>query len=174
MNANLHLPSRGWSRAEESTKHGSGGERVPRIGLVLSSGGARGLNRRAVALARIMLGITMLKNNLFASGVKLILHGIVSAPSSILLNGPVSNVFGLNSKGSYNAVRGNRNMINKGSFNALTGDNNVVDGSANGIFSCKNKVDGSGNLVLTNKDIGLVQSQISTAFGNINDSFGIQ
>ena len=48
MNANLHLPSRGWSRAEESHKHGSGGERAPRIGLVLSSGGARGLAHAGV------------------------------------------------------------------------------------------------------------------------------
>ncbi len=48
MNANLYLPSRGWSRAEESHKHGSGGEKVPRIGLVLSSGGARGLAHAGV------------------------------------------------------------------------------------------------------------------------------
>ncbi|WP_395745912.1 patatin-like phospholipase family protein [Prosthecobacter sp.] len=43
MNTQLQLPFRGWSRAEESSKHGSGGERIPRVGLVLSSGGARGL-----------------------------------------------------------------------------------------------------------------------------------
>lgn len=43
MNTQLQLPFRGWSRAEESSKHGSGGGKTPRIGLVLSSGGARGL-----------------------------------------------------------------------------------------------------------------------------------
>jgi NTE family protein len=48
MNANLHLPSRGWSRTEESIRHGSGGEKAPRIGLVLSSGGARGLAHAGV------------------------------------------------------------------------------------------------------------------------------
>jgi len=48
MNASLHPPAQGWSRAEESHKHGSGGEDVPRIGLVLSSGGARGLAHAGV------------------------------------------------------------------------------------------------------------------------------
>lgn len=48
MNASLHPPAQGWSRAEESHKHGSGGEKVPRIGLVLSSGGARGLAHAGV------------------------------------------------------------------------------------------------------------------------------
>ncbi len=43
MNTQLQLPFRGWSRAEEGSKHGSGGGKSPRIGLVLSSGGARGL-----------------------------------------------------------------------------------------------------------------------------------
>lgn len=43
MNTQLQLPFRGWSRAEESSKHGAGGGKTPRIGLVLSSGGARGL-----------------------------------------------------------------------------------------------------------------------------------
>lgn len=48
MNANLRLPPQGWSRAEESSKHGSGGGNAPRIGLVLSSGGARGLAHAGV------------------------------------------------------------------------------------------------------------------------------
>jgi NTE family protein len=48
MNANLHPPFRGWSRAEESQKHGSGGENTPRLGLVLSSGGSRGLAHAGV------------------------------------------------------------------------------------------------------------------------------
>lgn len=48
MNANLHLPFPGWSRAEDSSKHGSGGGSLPRIGLVLSSGGARGLAHAGV------------------------------------------------------------------------------------------------------------------------------
>lgn len=48
MNANLHLPVRGWSRAEENQKHGSGGGNTPRVGLVLSSGGARGLAHAGV------------------------------------------------------------------------------------------------------------------------------
>jgi hypothetical protein len=43
MNASLLFPALRWSRAEDSHKHGSGGEKAPRIGLVLSSGGARGL-----------------------------------------------------------------------------------------------------------------------------------
>ncbi|WP_395747732.1 patatin-like phospholipase family protein [Prosthecobacter sp.] len=43
MNTQLQLPFRGWSRAEEGARHGSGGGKAPRIGLVLSSGGARGL-----------------------------------------------------------------------------------------------------------------------------------
>lgn len=48
MNALLQPPSRGWRRAEEITKHGSGGGNIPRIGLVLSSGGARGLAHAGV------------------------------------------------------------------------------------------------------------------------------
>lgn len=48
MNASLHPPFQGWSRAEESHKHGSGGEKTPRVGLVLSSGGARGLAHAGV------------------------------------------------------------------------------------------------------------------------------
>ncbi|MBL9130103.1 MAG: patatin-like phospholipase family protein [Verrucomicrobiaceae bacterium] len=48
MNAHLHPLFRGWSRAEESQKHGSGGENTPRIGLVLSSGGSRGLAHAGV------------------------------------------------------------------------------------------------------------------------------
>jgi NTE family protein len=47
MNATLQ-PTQGWNRAEESSKHGSGGGYVPRIGLVLSSGGARGLAHAGV------------------------------------------------------------------------------------------------------------------------------
>ncbi len=43
MNTSLQPPVRGWSRAEESIRHGSSGGGVPQIGLVLSSGGARGL-----------------------------------------------------------------------------------------------------------------------------------
>jgi NTE family protein len=48
MNSQLQLPFRGWSRAEESAKHGSGGGKTPRIGLVFSSGGARGLAHAGV------------------------------------------------------------------------------------------------------------------------------
>jgi NTE family protein len=48
MNANLRPPFRGWSRAEESQKHGSGGENTPRLGLVLSSGGSRGIAHAGV------------------------------------------------------------------------------------------------------------------------------
>lgn len=43
MNASLHPTSQGWNRAEDSAKHGAGGDSSPRVGLVLSSGGARGL-----------------------------------------------------------------------------------------------------------------------------------
>ena len=84
------------------------------------------------------------------------------------------NILGLGGKGAYNAIRGNRNIIDDGSFNALTGDENFVDGSANGIFSDRNKVDGSGNLVVTKKDIGLVKPQIDDAFKDLGDSFGKQ
>lgn len=48
MNAFLHPPSQGWNRAEDSTRHGPGGEPSPRVGLVLSSGGARGLAHAGV------------------------------------------------------------------------------------------------------------------------------
>jgi NTE family protein len=48
MTAALHFPVRGWSRAEESHKHGSGGENSSRLGLVLSSGGSRGLAHAGV------------------------------------------------------------------------------------------------------------------------------
>ena len=48
MNTQLQLPFRGWSRAEESSRHGSGGTKAPRIGLALSSGGARGLAHAGV------------------------------------------------------------------------------------------------------------------------------
>ncbi len=48
MNTNLNPPFQGWSRAENGTQHGSGGGSVPRIGLVLSSGGARGLAHAGV------------------------------------------------------------------------------------------------------------------------------
>lgn len=48
MNTQLQLPFQGWRRAEESSKHGSGGVRTPRIGLALSSGGARGLAHAGV------------------------------------------------------------------------------------------------------------------------------
>ncbi len=48
MNIQLQLPFQGWRRAEESSKHGSGGAKAPRIGLALSSGGARGLAHAGV------------------------------------------------------------------------------------------------------------------------------
>ncbi len=48
MNASLHPHGKGWSRAEDSSKHGSSGSDVPRVGLVLSSGGARGLAHAGV------------------------------------------------------------------------------------------------------------------------------
>lgn len=49
MNPNLQLPGTGWSRAEDNIRHGSsGGSDLPRIGLVFSSGGARGLAHAGV------------------------------------------------------------------------------------------------------------------------------
>jgi NTE family protein len=48
MNTQLQLPFQGWRRAEESSKFGSGGGKTPRIGLALSSGGARGLAHAGV------------------------------------------------------------------------------------------------------------------------------
>lgn len=49
MNSLSQPHSHGWSRAEDSQKHGLGnGGNLPRIGLVLSSGGARGLAHAGV------------------------------------------------------------------------------------------------------------------------------
>lgn len=48
MNSYLQPPRTGWSRAEECLKQGSGGGGAPRLGLVLSSGGARGLAHAGV------------------------------------------------------------------------------------------------------------------------------
>ena len=48
MNALLQLPQRGWSRTENEAPKGCGSGNAPRIGLVLSSGGARGLAHAGV------------------------------------------------------------------------------------------------------------------------------
>jgi len=52
------------------------------------------LNRRAIAVAKIKLGIATLRNNSVLAGVTLILRGLVSAPSSLWGNGPTRRFFG--------------------------------------------------------------------------------
>lgn len=55
---------------------------------------ARRLNRRAIATAEIKLGIASLRNNSFWVGIKMILHGSVTAPSAFWGNGPARRFFG--------------------------------------------------------------------------------
>lgn len=55
---------------------------------------ARRLNRRAVAIAEIKLGIATLKNNSILSGIKIVLRGVAADPSALWGNGPARRFFG--------------------------------------------------------------------------------
>ncbi|MCE5181796.1 MAG: glycosyltransferase [Betaproteobacteria bacterium] len=61
--------------------------------LELSAKGCR-LNRRAIAIAEIRLGIATLRNDLILAGVKMVLRGFISSPSALWGNGPVRRFFG--------------------------------------------------------------------------------
>lgn len=55
---------------------------------------ARRLNRRAMAIAEIKLGVATLRTGSFWSGLKIALHGFVTAPSALWGNGPARRFFG--------------------------------------------------------------------------------
>ncbi|OGS75596.1 MAG: hypothetical protein A2Z94_07320 [Gallionellales bacterium GWA2_55_18] len=55
---------------------------------------ARRLNRRAMAIAEIKLGIATLRSDSFWAGLKMVWHGFVTAPSAVWGNGPVRRFFG--------------------------------------------------------------------------------
>ncbi len=55
---------------------------------------SRRLNRRAMAIAEIKLGIATSKSGQKIAGIKLILHGVVSAPSALWGNGPMRRFLG--------------------------------------------------------------------------------
>lgn len=55
---------------------------------------ARRLNRRAMAIAKIKLGVATLRSGSFREGLKMVLHGFVAAPSALWGNGPVRRFFG--------------------------------------------------------------------------------
>lgn len=55
---------------------------------------ARRLNHRAIAIAEIRLGIANLRNNAVLEGLKMVLHGLVAAPSVLWGNGPARRFFG--------------------------------------------------------------------------------
>ena len=55
---------------------------------------ARRLNRRSMAIAEIKLGVATLRTESFWAGLQMILHGFVTAPSSLWGNGSVRRFFG--------------------------------------------------------------------------------
>ncbi len=55
---------------------------------------ARRLNRRALAVAEIKLGIATLRDNSIWAGIRMVLHGLVSSPSALWGNGLVRRFFG--------------------------------------------------------------------------------
>lgn len=55
---------------------------------------ARRLNRRALAIAEIKLGVATLRTDSFWAGLRMALHGFVKAPSALWGNGPVRRFFG--------------------------------------------------------------------------------
>jgi glycosyltransferase involved in cell wall biosynthesis len=55
---------------------------------------AHRLNRRAMAIANIKLGIATLKSDSAWAGLKMVLHGVVNSPSALWGNGPVRRFFG--------------------------------------------------------------------------------
>ncbi len=63
-------------------------------GLPRLSSKARRLNRRAIAIAEIRLGMAELRGDSIWAGCKMILHGLVTAPSALWGNGPARRFFG--------------------------------------------------------------------------------
>jgi glycosyltransferase involved in cell wall biosynthesis len=55
---------------------------------------ARRLNRRAMAIAEIKLGVAILKTDSVRAGLEMVLNGLVTAPSALWGNGPVRRFFG--------------------------------------------------------------------------------
>lgn len=55
---------------------------------------ARRLNHRAVAIAEIKLGLASLRSDSFWLGLKMVLHGLLTAPSALWGNGPARRFFG--------------------------------------------------------------------------------
>ena len=55
---------------------------------------ARRLNRRAMAIAEIKLGAATLRSDSFWAGLKMLLHGFITAPSALWGNGPMRRFFG--------------------------------------------------------------------------------
>ncbi|CAG0979464.1 Putative glycosyltransferase EpsE [Anaerolineales bacterium] len=55
---------------------------------------AHRLNRRALAIAEIKLGIATLRDDSFWKGLRMALHGLFTAPSALWGNGPVRRFFG--------------------------------------------------------------------------------
>lgn len=55
---------------------------------------ARRLNRRAMAIAEIKLGAATLRSDSCWAGLKMVLHGLITAPSALWGNGPVRRFFG--------------------------------------------------------------------------------
>ncbi len=64
------------------------------VNLLRLSTKARRLNRRALAIAEIKLGIATLRNNSVLAGAKMVLRGLISAPSALWGNGPARRFFG--------------------------------------------------------------------------------
>jgi hypothetical protein len=55
---------------------------------------ARWLNRRAMAIAEIKLGIATVRSGGIWAGLQRILHGLVTAPSALWGNGPMRRFLG--------------------------------------------------------------------------------
>lgn len=58
------------------------------------SPGARRLNRRAIAITEIRLGLANLRNSSVMAGLNLVLHGVMTSPSALWGNGPARRFFG--------------------------------------------------------------------------------
>lgn len=58
------------------------------------SANARRLNRRAISIAKIRLGVAEIKSGLIFAGIQMILYGLVSSPSALWGNGPVRRFLG--------------------------------------------------------------------------------
>lgn len=55
---------------------------------------ARRLNRRAIAITEIRLGLANLRNNSVVAGLNMVLHGVMTSPSALWGNGPARRFFG--------------------------------------------------------------------------------